>query len=281
MNFFMKLMMIKQRIFFWMAALAMLIASAGCTSTHSSSGKTLDAENLTLTYTDKAQAGAEIGKLTLQHPLTVTEQQMIHHMTSLKYENFSLLGERGSVFTKDDINNARRLLAKALNHANPQNIIGFELQSEDGNTEGELFASGGNLHWRFTKIKGIKYSLTRNQMARYGTAWRLVPGKNQKYFITDQFMGAKQWDNWIMAPIDLPAPSNLKRGKKQPKAEPPAAEPVPPVSKAPSTPPGTPARKDPAELEEKLKFLKHLFDSQLIDREEYEQKRKDLLDQYL
>jgi len=259
--------------------LMLIFASAGCSTTHSSAGKTLDTEHLKLTYTDKAQMGAEIGKMTLQHPLPVTEQQMIHHMTSLKYENFSLLGEKGTVFTRDDINNCKRLLVKALNHVNPQNIIAFEVESEDGTTEGEVFASGGNLHWRFSKIRGIKYSLTRNQMARYGTAWRLVPGKDQKYYVTEQFLGAKQWDNWIVAQVDLAAPSNLKRYRSKPKGQPPAAAPAPPAA-APA-PQSTAPRKDPAELEEKLKFLKHLHENQLIDRQEYEQKRKDLLDQYL
>ena len=40
-------------------------------------------------------------------------------------------------------------------------------------------------------------------------------------------------------------------------------------------------QKNKADLEEKLKFLKHLYENQLIDQQEYEKKRKDLLDQYL
>ncbi len=123
-------------------------------------------------------------------------------------------------------------------------------------------------------------------MARYGTAWRLVPGKGQKYFVTDQFLGSKQWDNWIVSPIDLAAPSNLKRGKLKPQGARPAPMPAPSISPSPppaprAAPQKAPTTRNPAELEEKLKFLKHLYENQLIDKQEYEQKRKDLLDQYL
>ena len=249
----------------FLMAIVLVLSLVGCSSTQKSAGKKLATEDLTLTYIDNAQAGAEIQELILQHPLPITERQMVIHMVALTYENYSLLGEAGPVFTKDDINKAKRLLTKALNKAHSQNIIGFEVESETGTTKGELFASQGNLHWRFTEIQGVKYSLTRNQMARYGTAWRMVPKKGQKFHLTDKLLGAKQWTNWLEAKINLPAPSNLKVSRPKKK------------SSAKATVP----KNNPSELEEKLKFLKYLHENQLIDKREYEQKRKDLLDQYL
>lgn len=265
---------------FVIATLTVLVL-AGCSSTHKSAGKTLTTEDFTLTYTDKAQAGGEIKELVLQHPLPISERQVVFHMVALTYENYSLLGEAGPVFTKDDIKKTKRLLTKALNKAHSQNIIGFELESEDGTTRGELFASNGNLHWRFFEIQGVKYSLTRNQMARYGTAWRMVTRKGQRFHVTDKLLGAKQWTNWIEAKINLPAPANLKvarPGKKRP--NPGTAQSLPPPSQS-SPPKAAAPGKTTEDLEEKLKFLKYLYENQLIDKREYEQKRKDLLDQYL
>jgi len=258
-----------------------VLVFAGCQSTHQSAGKKLNAQDFTLTYTDKAQAGRKIAELTLQHPLAITERQMLIHLVALTYENYSLLGKSGPVFTKEDIQKTKRLLTKALNKAHAQNIIGFEVESEQGTTKGELFASGGKLHWRFFEIRGVKYSLTHNQMARYGTAWRMVPRKGQKFHVTEKLLGSKQWTNWIEAQIDLPAPANLKtaRPKKQ-RAKSGAAAFEPPL--APMMPSKAAApQKNQADLEEKLKFLKHLYENQLIDQQEYEKKRKDLLDQYL
>lgn len=266
------------RLIPFIVALVATLVFAGCSSTQKSAGKKLNAEGITLTYTDKAQAGAEIRELKLQHPLSITERQMVFHMVALTYENYSLLGKPGPIFTKDDINKAKRLLTKALTKAHSQNIIGFEVDSEDGTTKGELFASEGNLHWRFFQIRGIKYSLTRNQVARYGTAWKIVPKKGQKFHVTDKLLGAKQWTNWIEAKIDLPAPGNLRvKSKNKQRSNPGTAQSRPPSSRPKSTAP----QKSTTDLEEKLKFLKHLHENQLIDKREYEQKRKDLLDQYL
>jgi hypothetical protein len=262
-------------------AVTLILMLAGCTSTQKSAGKKLTTEDFSLTYIDKAQAGAEIKELPLQHPLTITERQMVFHMVALTYENYSLLGKAGPVFTKDDINKTKRLLTKALSKAHSQNIIGFDVESKDGTTKGELFASQGNLHWRFFQIRGVKYSLTRNQVARYGTAWRMVPKKGQKYHVTDKFLGSKQWTNWIEAKINLPAPANLKTAPKKKKyRNPGTAQSTPPPSQ-PRRPKTTAPEKSTTDLEEKLRFLKHLYKNQLIDKQEFEQKRKDLLDQYL
>ena len=263
------------------AAIMAVLVLAGCTSTHKSAGKKLTAKDLTLTYIDKAQAGAEIKELTLQHPLLITERQMVFHMVALTYENYALLGKAGPVFTKDDINNAKRLLTKALAKAHSQNIIGFKVESKEGTTHGELFASQGNLHWRFFEIRGTKYSLTRNQMARYGTAWRMVPQKGQKFHVTDKLLGSKQWINWIKAKISLPAPANLRIAPKKKKHLNSGATQSRPSTSQSSRPKPIAPQKSTTDLEEKLKFLKHLYKNQLIDKREYEQKRKDLLDQYL
>ena len=264
-------------------ALGILLALTflGCQSTHKAAGKKLEAQDFTLTYNDKAQAGGAIAELPLQHPLPISERQMVFHMVALTYEPQSLLGKAHPVFTKEDIQKTKRLLTKALNKAHLRNIIGFEIESGQGTTQGELFASGGKLHWRFFEIQGVKYSLARSPMTRYSTHWKLMPKEGQQFHVTEELLGSKRWTNWIEAPINLPAPANLKAarpGKPRPKpgaaaSAPPAASPSPPKAAAPA--------KDPADLEEKLKFLKYLYENQLIDRQEYEKKRKDLLDQYL
>ena len=261
----------------FIAAILILIVLTGCSSTHKSAGKKLTLKDITLTYIDKAQAGIEIKELLLEHPLPITERQMVFHMVALTYENYSLLGKAGPVFTKDDINKTKRLFTKALSKVHSQNIIGFEVESEEGTTKGELFASEGKLHWRFFEIQGVKYSLTRNQMARYGTAWRMVPKKGQKFHVTDKLLGSKQWTNWVEAKINLSAPANLKTSRKQKKRVSSNATP----SQSPRQPKAAAPQKNTTELKEKLKFLKHLYEDQLIDQREYEQKRKDLLDQYL
>ena len=261
-------------------AITIVLALAGCSSTHKSADKTLTMEDFTLTYSDKAQAGSEINELILQHPLTITERQMVFHMVALSYENHSLFGKATPVFTSEDIKKTKHLLTKTLNKAHSKNIVSFKVKSEGGTTQGELFASKGKLHWRFFEIQGVKYSLTRNQMARYGTAWRMVPGKGQKFHVSDKLLGTKQWTNWIEAIIDLPAPKNLKTAR--PESNSPntgkGQSALPPQTRSTKT---AVPEKGATDLEGKLQLLKHLHEKQLIDQQEYETRRKDLLDQYL
>lgn len=261
------------------AAIMIVLALMGCSSTHKLAGKKLTTEDLTLTYIDKAQASGDIAKLNLEHPLPLSERQMVFHMVALRYESSSLFGTTGPVFTKKDIQKTKRLLSKTLNKVHVQNIIEFEVESESGTTKGHLFASGGKLHWRFFEIQGAKYSLTGNPMAQYGTAWQLVPGKGQGFHVTDRFLGTKRWTNWIEAKIDLPAPENLKTERPE-SASPNSGAGQSTVPPQASSPGKTAPEKNTSALEEKLKFLKHLHDKQLIGQQEYERKRNDLLDQH-
>jgi hypothetical protein len=264
---------------FAVAVFLSLALLAGCSSTHKSADKTLEEDDFKLTYKDKAQTSGDTAELTLQHPLPISEKQMFFHMVALTYEPLSLLGKATPVFTKEDIQKTKRLLTKALNKAHSQNIIAFEVESEEGATKGELFSSKGNLHWRFFKIRGVDYSLTRNKMARYGVAWQMVPKKGQKLHVSAKLLGTKQWTNWIEAKIDLPAPENLKtaRPKSDGLNSRGQSKPVPQTSSPKTVAP----ERNTASLEEKLKLLKRLHKEQLIDQQEYEKRQKDLLDQYL
>ena len=237
-------------------------------------------KDFTLTYIDQEQADGKIDELILQHPLSITERQMVFHMVALSYENYSSPSKASPVFTKEDIKKTKRLLTKALNKAHPQNIIGFEVASEAGATQGQLFASRGVLHWRFFKIRGVWFSKTRNPMEQYGT-WRMVPRKGQRFHKSNKPRGTRQWTNWIEAKIDLPAPANLKISRPKTNPPNPGTAQTTPSPSQPSPAKTITPEKNVADLEEKLKFLKYLHENQLIDKREYEQKRKDLLNQYL
>jgi hypothetical protein len=198
----------------------------------------------------------------------------------LSYENYSSTSKARPVFTKEDIKKTKRLLTKSLNKAHPQNIIGFEIASKTGVIQGQLFASKGVLHWRFFKIRGEWYSKTRNSMEQYGT-WRMVPGNGQRLHKSKKSRNTLEWSNWIEAKINLPAPKNLKTSRSKIKRTNPDTAQTAPSPSQPSPPKTTAPEKSTADLEEKLKFLKYLHENQLIDKREYEQKRKDLLNQYL
>ena len=243
-------------------------------------GKKLIMEDFTLTYIDQEQADGDIDQFTLQHPFSIAERQVALHMVALNYEIYSKPKIANPVFTKEDIRKTKRLLTKALNKAHPQTIIGFEVTSETGTTQGQLFASRGVLHWRFFKIQGVWHSKTRNEEKQYGT-WRMMPGTGQRFHKSNMPRGTRKWDNWIEAKINLPAPTHLNNSRPKTKRPNNGTAQMAPSPSQPSPSTTIAPEKRIIDLEEKLKFLKYLHQNQLIDKREYEQKRKDLLNQYL
>lgn len=242
---------------------------SGCTSTPEKKFKT---KGFTLSYRNKSSAGSPINKMQLAHPLKMSEPDIRSHLESLMFEELSLFGNKKIVFLSQDIDRIARLLTKAIQHVPSNKIIHYELETPKGTTAGDVFVSKQKIHWRFNSINGMTFS--GRAYTGWGNAnWRMVPQTGQKYHAVHRVLGVQAQENWIMAEL-IPSKINFRQKG-------------PPLSKdrtkAPSREPeGTPPAKslDPA-LEEKLQLLKNLYEKNLIDEKEYEQKKKELLSTYL
>ena len=244
--------------------------------------KLLKTEGFTLSYKDKTSAkdkfslGSPFSKIQLSHPLKMPESDVRSHLESLMFEELSLFGKEKYVFLPEDIDRIARLLTKALKHVPSHKIIHYELETSGGTTEGDIFASKELIHWRFSSIKGMGFSL-RSYTGWGNTNWRMVPQSGQKYHATTNLMGSRAQENWVIAKL-VPTNANKRLQQKNSWL---SKNKIKDSSRAPAIEANSPAKiSDPA-LEEKLQFLKDLHDKNLIDEKEYDQKRKELLDAYL
>ena len=257
------------------AALALLLIPGffqGCATIKE---KTLEKEGLTLIYRHKSQAGPAFNKLRLNHPIKISEDDFRNHLYSLQYEELSLLGKKKYTISLSDLKDTTEILTKAVNRMAPENILVFELETARGSTIGEIFRTENNLNFRFQAIKGIEYS-SASFGGGGGSSWRMVPVSGQRYRVTKKLLGTSTQENWVVARMILPKISRrlLKaQGSKVTQA---------PTSSAPTrTPQKNPPAVNSQDLEKKLQFLKNLRDKDLIDDEEYEMKRRELLDSFL
>ena len=263
---------------FW-ATLAILLIPVffqGCATIKE---KKLEREGLTLIYRPKSQAGPAISKMNLNHPIKISEETFRNQLYSLQYEELSLLGKNRYAISQADLKDITPILTKAVNRMTPENILVFELETSRGKTVGEIFRTGNRLNFRFDSIKGIDFSSASFgaggaiSWRGRGTSWRMVPVSGQRYRVTKRFLGTSAQENWIVARMPLPQISRRLRKMQRSK-----------VSKAP-TPTPSPQKSLPTgsnqDLEKKLRFLKDLRNKDLIDDEEYEMKRKELLDTFL
>lgn len=252
---------------------------SGCASAPEKSLKT---NGFTLSYKDKTSArdkfslGSPTSKIQLSHPLKMSESDVRSHLESLMFEELSLFGKKKHVFLPEDIDRIARLLTKALKHVPSHKIIHYELETSGGTTEGDIFASKELIHWRFSSIKGMGFSL--RSYTGWGNAnWRMVPQSGQRFHATTNLMGTRAQENWIIAKLvpsktnKRPRQKNSRHSKNKTKAP----------SRAPAKEADSPEKSSDPALEEKLQFLKDLHEKNLIDEKEYDQKRKELLDAYL
>jgi hypothetical protein len=240
----------------------------GCTSTPEKKLKTKD---FTLSYRSKIEASVK--EVQLNHPIKLSEEDVRDHLKSLVFEELSLFGKKKTVFLPRDIDRIGRLLTKAIQRVPNHKVIHYELETPRGATSGDVFASKSHIHWRFDSIKGRGFS-GRSYAGGGNINWRMVPQSGQKYKSVKKLLGNQAKENWIFVKLQ---PSS-KRSKNPNSSRRQAEAPMRAPETTKNTPPSTSI--DPV-LEEKLEFLRDLREKNLIDENEYDEKRKDLLDTYL
>jgi len=198
------------------SVLILTLSSGMILSCVSTQEKSLKTKGFTLSYKDKTSAkykvllGSPTSKIQFSHPLNIPELDVRSHLESLMFEELSLFGKKKYVFRPEDIDLIARLLTKALQHVPKHKIIHYELKTSEGTTEGDIFASKELLHWRFSSINGMGFSL--RSYTGWGNAnWRMVPQSGQRYHVTTNLIGSSAQENWIIAKL---TPSKARKRLK-------------------------------------------------------------------
>ncbi len=252
--------------------------TTGCSFTPEKKLKTKD---FTMMYKAKTAAGYEVASLKLR-PVQLSEDQVRQQMRSIVYEEMNLFGKKKPVFSREETNRFARLITKGLSHSTPNKVVYFEIEGPEGTTAGVVFVSNRKLNWKFSKIQGGVFS-TRSFTGWGGTRWRLVPSSKQQFYFVEKPLGSVAQENWITVSLPKnsgkqpqayqePEPTQKARKQRRVRAEP-SRKSAPAPTRKKST--------EDTELEKKLQFLKGLYDKNLVDEEEYNRKRKELLDTYL
>jgi hypothetical protein len=267
----------KPNLTFFLIFILLLGFNTSCSFTPE---KKFKIKGFTMMYKAKTAAGYEIANLKLR-PVQLSESQVRQQMRSIIYEEMNLFGKKKPVFSREETNRFARLIAKGLNHSTPNKVVYFKIENREGTTAGIIFASHRRVNWKFTKIQGGVFS-TRSFTGWGGTRWRLVPGSNQQFYFVDKALGSVAQENWITIPL----PKNSERQthayqEPEPKQPPRKKRRVQTKRSIKQTSAQTRTKPADTELAKKLQFLKDLYDKNLVDEEEYNRKRKELLDTYL
>ena len=233
--------------------------------------KRLEKDRLTLIYLQKSEFTLTSNKLRMQHPIKISNKQVANHLLSMSYEELSLLGKKKYIFPSNDVLEIAPLITKALNRIKANKILYYEVESPKGKTAGTIFQNQDKINWVFETIKGISF-LNRNRGGNRGSTWVLLPNNGQKYSQEHSILGNNQQQNWIVSKLDLAKKSRRvlkpRLQKKLPKQRS-----IPSHDREELKP----INSNQVELKKRLQFLKDLHNKQLINDNEYAQKKKKLL----
>jgi hypothetical protein len=98
------------------------------------------------------------------------------------------------------------LFKNVLRKVKPGKYLHFTYQASKGLTEGQVFATAKNIHWRFFKINGEVYSNDPLRIRK--PTWRLVRMYGQSYQKLRTGGFEKIIENRIIANINLPTPKH-------------------------------------------------------------------------
>jgi hypothetical protein len=237
--------------------------------------KTLKSENLTVSYRSFNRLGLDYESINPNHPARISEKQVQVHLLALEYKPFKVRSKVTPVFTKDQIKEVSRLLTKGLNRADPQKFLHFELKAPKGMIEGDVFVADGYIHWRIWTINGIDYS--NDPLGIRKKTWRLIPGPaGHRFFNSSSSAGQKKKQNWIVADFDITNIQNRRKTKRKLSTKSSLR-----ASQNNSKPEKPQVTKELNEtIKEKLILLKQLFDQGLINEEEYNKKKKEVMKRF-
>ncbi len=219
-----------------------------------------------LSYISKLHGNFNVKKIRLNHPLKISQAEIINQLVLLRYKGTFLGNKEEPIFSKPEIKKLAPIIVKAFASVTPDKIIHIELKSQGGITSGNIFSFREHLNWRFDSIRGEDFFQKNNVREWDIFAWKLIPQPGQLYFKSGAEEGKRIRKNWIVAKTQLPFPrqQNVEDG-----------EPSEGFKINSSNGNFNP------ELEKKLEHLRYLHGRKLLDDEEYKIQQNKLFEELL
>jgi hypothetical protein len=200
-----------------------------------------------------AKGEKEKFNLNVIQPYQIELSVIERSMASLAYQKkgFSWTNNR-RVFASTFINRLAPQIAHQMSKANDGQRIAYQIENSAGKLllRGDTFLTTAGLHWRVTVLNGKKRSVDGFSIT--GDSWKLSPLKDQAYKTRKPFKNLIQdMTNWIVFVNILP-----EKSKRLPVQQ---------------------NKKQSSKVMEKLQLLDELREDGIIEQNEYEEKRKQLL----
>ena len=146
----------------------------------------------------------DVQNIRFQYPIILSEANIRNHLLSLWYQDIVSPRKPRPVFSPGVASKLAPLFKNVLRKVKPGKYLHFMYQASRGLTEGQVFATAKNIHWRFFKINGVAYSNDPLRIRK--PTWKLVRMQGQSYQSLQTGGFKKYIKNRIIANINLPFP---------------------------------------------------------------------------
>jgi len=237
-------------------------------------------------------------------PVEFREEEMRNILMSLYFSTYQYFrwSTSSRIFAEKECRDLARPFQQAFLEAGPDDVVEFYLPSRAPKflgvssqtylTSGRAFVKGGALHFRFDNVQmEVKTHATRmeDQGVEEGVAWKLVPQEGQDYDLEADILSSGRPNlHWLRislkplaaapATLQAPAPAVVPAPKAEPSV--PFAQPSEQVTPAPAGTPSVSGVGVQKGAREKLKELKQMLDDGLITQQDYDKKKKEILDSF-
>ena len=218
-------------------------------------------KKIKVTFRSQFYKNSDLTNIKLNHPIKISQTEIVNHLVSLRYKGTFLGNKEGPVFSSTEVQTLAPILFKAFSEVVPRKIIRIQLKSAGGITSGDIFSFKKYLNWRFDSIRGETFLQKNNVRGWNIFSWKMIPKESQLYFKSR--VDKRIQKNWIVAKLKIPISDHSKKNSS-------LLNPLQKESLRGNISP---------KLEEKLKHLKHLYDKELINEEEYKNQKKKIFEE--
>jgi hypothetical protein len=162
----------------------------------------LKKSKIKITLRSQFYENSNLTHLKLNHPIKISQAEIINHMVSLRFKGTFLGNKEEPVFSVSEIQSLAPILFKAFGGVGPKKIIRIQLKSVGGITSGDIFSFKKYLNWRFDSIRGETFLQENNVRGWNIFSWEMMPKNGQLYFKSGTDKRIQK--NWIISKLKLP-----------------------------------------------------------------------------
>ena len=167
--------------------------------------RTFSKSGLTVTFRS-LNALDDVQNIRFRYPIILSEANIRNHLLSLFYQDIVSPRQPRPVFSPSVGSKLAPLFKTVLKKVKPGKYLHFTYRASRGLTEGQVFVTAKNIHWRIFKINGVVYSNDPLRIRK--PTWQLVRMHGQSYQKLRTGSFEKTIKNRIIANINLPTPKN-------------------------------------------------------------------------